>query len=426
MDKIRVIGGKTLKGEVRVSGSKNAVLPLLFSTLLAEGEHVFHNVPVLKDVETVFLLMKSFGCEVERKQGATGTVKIRIPPRLSSIKAPYHLVRQMRAGILSLGPLLARHGRAEVSLPGGCAIGTRAIDWHLQGLRQMGARIELKQGLIFARAEGKLKPARILLDFPTVGGTENLMMAAVLAGGETLIENSAREPEIGELAEYLNKMGACIEGAGGDLIKITPKGSLLPAEHTVVADRIEAGTLLLAGAVTKGNVRIYGCVPEHLDALLFKLISAGFHVKTGTDFVELSSPAQFSAENVVTAPYPGFPTDLQAQFIALMTQAKRGTASLIKETIFENRFMHIPELNRMGADIHLDGPTACVQGGSVLQGAPVTATDLRASAGLILAGLAARGETLIHRVYHLDRGYEFLEKKLSILGANIKRIKNQS
>ena len=426
MDKIRVIGGKTLKGEVRVSGSKNAVLPLLFSTLLAEGEHVFHNVPVLKDVETVFLLMKSFGCEVERKQGPTGTVKIRIPARLSSIKAPYHLVRQMRAGILSLGPLLARHGRAEVSLPGGCAIGTRAIDWHLQGLRQMGARIELKQGLIFARAEGKLKPARILLDFPTVGGTENLMMAAVLAGGETLIENSAREPEIGELAEYLNKMGACIEGAGGDLIKITPKGSLLPAEHTVVADRIEAGTLLLAGAVTKGNVRIYGCVPEHLDALLFKLISAGFHVKTGTDFVELSSPAQFSAENVVTAPYPGFPTDLQAQFIALMTQAKRGTASLIKETIFENRFMHIPELNRMGADIHLDGPTACVQGGSVLQGAPVTATDLRASAGLILAGLAARGETLIHRVYHLDRGYEFLEKKLSILGANIKRIKNQS
>ena len=418
MDKISIIGGKQLRGTVQISGSKNAVLPLLFSSLLAEGEHVFHNVPFLKDVETTCLLLKHFGCEVQRDGS---DLKI-TTGKLKSFKAPYQLVRQMRAGVLSLGPLLAGYGRAEVSLPGGCAIGTRAVHLHLEGLRQMGVEMSLDQGLIVARVKKKLKGKRILLDYPTVGGTENLMMAACLAEGITLIENAAREPEIVDLAEYLNKMGAQIKGAGTDLIQITPKGPLSPGEHTVIPDRIEAGTLLLAGAITKGNVCVSSCVPSHLEALLLKLEAAGFSINVKGQSIELSSPSHFSAVNIVTAPYPGFPTDLQAQFMALMTQAKTGVAS-IRETIFENRFMHTQELARLGADIQLDDHTAVVKGGALLQGAPVIATDLRASACLILAGLVARGETLVHRVYHLDRGYEFLEKKLSALGANIKRLK---
>lgn len=418
MDKISITGGRKLRGTVQVSGSKNAVLPLLFSTLLAEGEHVFRNVPVLKDVETSCLLLKHFGCDVQRD----GTVLRIKTGKLKSSKAPYRLVRQMRAGILSLGPLLASHGIAEVSLPGGCAIGTRAVDLHLKGFKQMGAHIDLVKGIIVARVQGGLKGARILLDHPTVGGTENLMMAACLAEGSTFIENAAREPEIVDLAEYLNKMGAGIQGAGTDLIQITPKRPLLPQEHAVIPDRIEAGTLLLAGAITKGNVCISSCVPNHLDSLLFKLEEAGFYIKISDNSVELSSPKQFSGVNIVTAPYPGFPTDLQAQFMALMTQVTQGVGS-VKETIFENRFMHVQELVRLGADIQLDAHTALVRGGRVLQGAPVTATDLRASACLILAGLAARGETVVHRVYHLDRGYECLENKLSSLGANIKRFK---
>ena len=418
MDKISVTGGKKLKGRVQVSGSKNAVLPLLFSSLLAEGEHVFHNIPVLKDVETTCLLLQHFGCDIQKK-GSVLKIK---KGKLKSVKAPYQLVRKMRAGVLSLGPLLAGHGVAEVSLPGGCAIGTRAVDLHLKGLRQMGVHIELVKGVIVARVKGRLKGARILLDYPTVGGTENLMMAACLAEGCTFIENAAREPEIVDLAEYLNKMGAHIQGAGTDLIQITPKRPLSPNEHTVIPDRIEAGTLLLAGAITKGDICVSSCVPNHLDALIFKLEEAGFFIRTKTDSVELSSPLYFSGVNIVTAPYPGFPTDLQAQFMALMTQATQGVGS-IKETIFENRFMHVQELVRLGADIHLDAHTALVKGGGPLQGAPVTATDLRASACLILAGLAAYGETIVHRVYHLDRGYESLEKKLSYLGANIKRLK---
>lgn len=418
MDKISIVGGQKLRGTVQVSGSKNAVLPLLFSSLLAEGEHIFHNVPVLKDVETSCLLLKHFGCEVQR----AGTVLKIKRGKLKSLKAPYQLVRQMRAGVLSLGPLLAGHGVAEVSLPGGCAIGTRAVDLHLRGLQQMGAHIELAKGIIVARITKPLKGARILLDYPTVGGTENLMMAACLAEGCTFIENAAREPEIVDLAEYLNKMGAHIQGAGTDLIQITPKRPLSPCAHTVIPDRIEAGTLLLAGAITKGDICVSSCVPSHLDALLFKLEEAGFFVRTRADSIELSSPVYFSGVNIVTAPYPGFPTDLQAQFMALMTQATK-TVGSIKETIFENRFMHIQELVRLGADIHLDAHTALVKGGRALQGAPVTATDLRASACLILAGLVAYGETIVHRVYHLDRGYECLEKKLSSLGANIKRLK---
>ena len=420
MDKISIIGGKKLRGTVKVSGSKNAVLPLLFSSLLVEGEHIFHNVPFLKDVETTCLLLKYFGCEIKREENS---LRIKKQKKLQSIKAPYQLVRQMRAGILSLGPLLARHGSAEVSLPGGCAIGTRAVDLHLKGLRQMGAHIELIRGLIVARVKGRLKGARILLDYPTVGGTENLMMAACLAEGPTFIENAAREPEIVDLAEYLNKMGADIQGAGTDLICITPKRILYPTEHTVIPDRIEAGTLLLAGAITRGNICISSCVPRHLDAVLLKLEEAGFFIKVDENSIELSAPSDFSSVNIVTSPYPGFPTDLQAQFMALMTQAKPGSSSTIRETIFENRFMHIQELVRLGADIHLDTHTALVKGGNFLQGAPVTATDLRASACLILAALVARGETLVHRIYHLDRGYENLEKKLSSLGANIKRLK---
>ena len=418
MDKISIIGEHKLEGTVQVSGSKNAVLPLLFSCLLAEGEHIFYNVPYLKDVETTCLLLTHFGCEIQRDKNI---LKVKTG-NLKSLKASYHLVRQMRAGVLSLGPLLARHSEAEVSLPGGCAIGTRAVNLHLKGLQQMGAHIELVQGIIVARVKGKLKGARILLDYPTVGGTENLMMAACLAQGPTFIENAAREPEIVDLAEYLNKMGAYVQGAGTDLIRITPKGPLFPREHKVIPDRIEAGTLLLAGAITKGNICVSSCVPYDLEALLLKLQEAGFFIKINKESIELSSPPEFSAVNIVTAPHPGFPTDLQAQFMALMTQAKQGVGS-IQETIFENRFMHVQELVRLGADIHLDTHTAIVKGGRALQGAPVIATDLRASACLILAGLAARGETIIHRVYHLDRGYEYLEKKLSGLGADIKRLK---
>ena len=419
MDKISLIGGQKLKGEVQAHGSKNAVLPLLFSSLLAKGEHTFHNVPFLKDVEVTCQLLEHFGCQIQR-DGSVLKVQV---GELKSLKAPYQLVRQMRASVLSLGPLLASQGEAEVSLPGGCAIGTRAVHWHLKGLKQLGAKVRLSQGLITARVNTTLKGTRILLDYPTVGGTENLMMASCLAEGRTEIENVAREPEIGDLAEYLNKMGAKVEGAGTDLLRIDPAKVLTPAEHQVIPDRIEAGTLLLAGAITKGNVRVSACVPEHLDALTLKLESAGFTIKTGSDYIDLSSPADFSPANIVTAPYPGFPTDLQAQFMVLMTQAKAGGTSVIKETVFENRFMHIPELIRLGGEIQLDSHTALVKGGASLEGAPVTATDLRASACLILAGLVARGETILHRVYHLDRGYEHLEKKLSVLGAKIKRFK---
>ena len=415
MDKICVKGGGPLKGEVKCSGSKNAALPLLFSSLLAEGVHTFHNVPRLKDIETSCLLLEHLGCVLKRKEGS---LVIRNPGR-RALEAPYQLVRQMRAGVLSLGPLLSKWRQAVVSLPGGCAIGTRAVDLHLKGLRQMGACIEIKNGSIVGTAKGGLKGTCIVLDFPTVGGTENLMMAACLAEGSTVIENAACEPEIVDLAGYLRQMGAEVEGAGTDVVKIHPH-PLSPSEYRVLPDRIEAGTLLLAAAITGGSVRVRDCVPSHLDALLFKLKEAGFDIQTGQGLVELHSPAQFGTVDIVTAPYPGFPTDLQAQFTALLTQAQ-GTGS-VKETVFENRFMHIQELARLGACIRLDGHTALIKGGVGLQGAEVTATDLRASACLILVGLVASGCTTIHRVYHLDRGYENLECKLAGLGADIKRI----
>ena len=420
MDKIKIIGGNSLKGTVKTSGSKNSALPILFASLLAEGDHIFHNVPRLQDVDTSCLLLEHFGCRVKWLSQNTLTINT---SAIKTTKAPFDLVRKMRASILSLGPLLARTGFVEISLPGGCAIGTRSIHLHLKGLQQMGAVLETQKGNIVGKTINKsLKGARILLDFPTVGGTQNLMMAACLAKDITVIENAAREPEIVDLADYLVKMGAVIKGAGSAVIKIQP-GVLTPGEHKIIPDRIEAGTFLLAGAITKGNVVIQDCRPDHLESLTLKLKTAGFSIKNSADGIELSSPSHFSAVNIATAPYPGFPTDLQAQFTALLTQANKGELGYVKETIFENRFMHIQELVRLGADIHLDGHRALVRGGSKLQGAPVTATDLRASACLILAGLSAQGETFLHRVYHLDRGYEKLEKKLLSLGADIQRIK---
>ena len=418
MDKIIINGGVPLQGEVKVSGSKNSVLPLLFCSLLVEGVHVFHNVPFLKDVETTCLLLEYLGCRVSRKQH---TLIISNQKNVKLFSAPYQLVRQMRAGILSLGPLLARYGTAEVSLPGGCAIGTRAINYHLKGLKQMGAQIEIKKGVIVGKVNGQLKGCSIDLEFPTVGGTENLMMAACLAEGPTFIKNAACEPEIVDLSKYLKQMGARIIGAGTPDIEIYPS-QLKSGEHRVISDRIEAGTLLLAGAITKGKIYIRDCPVDHLAAFLLKLKELGFFIETTEDTVELSSPSSCSGTDIVTAPYPGFPTDLQAQFMALLTQAEG--MSTIKETIFENRFMHIQELVRLGADIHLNHYTAHIKGKTPLQGAPVTATDLRASACLILAGLAAQGDTVVHRVYHLDRGYEGLENKLSALGAMIKRKKS--
>ena len=416
MDKMLIQGGRRLKGFVEVSGAKNSVLPLMFSTLLARGRHVFHNVPRLKDVDTACLLLKHLGCQVE----FTGHHLMIDHQKLKTTLAPYDLVRKMRAGVLCLGPLLARYGRAQVSLPGGCAIGTRAVDWHVKGLSLMGADIKIQNGHLTGQSQ-TLKPARILMDFPSVGATENLMMAGCLSTGPVVIENAAREPEIIDLAEYLQKMGAVIKGAGADVITIHPVPCLKPGEHTIIPDRIEAGTLLLAAAITGGSITLRNCCPQHLDALILKLKEAGFLLNTSPREIRLTSPSQPPrGVDIATAPYPGFPTDLQAQFMALLTQV-RGV-SLVQETIFENRFMHIQELVRLGADIRLNGRTARVEGGRKLQGAEVTATDLRASAGLILAGLSAKGESVVHRVYHLDRGYECLEKKLLSLGGDIKRI----
>ena len=419
MDRIKIQGGRPLKGLVKASGSKNAVLPLLFSSLLAKGEHIFENTPALEDVNTSCRLLEHLGCLVQKKGQV---LRVHNPGSLKSVLAPYNLVRRMRAGILSLGPLLAAQGSAKVSLPGGCAIGTRAVDLHLKGLEQMGAEISLKEGYIIGRVKNKkLKGADISLDFPTVGGTENLMLAACLAEGPSVIKNAACEPEIKDLAKYLQSMGARIEGAGQDIIKVQP-AELKASRHKLIPDRIEAGTLLLAGAITKGNVTVEDCVPEHLEALIVKLKEAGFFMETTKNSIALSSPNEFSAVDITTAPYPGFPTDLQAQFMALLTQARPGGKGLVTETIFENRFMHIQELVRLGARVKLDGRRALVQAGTPLQGAPVLATDLRASACLILAGLAAKGLTWINRIYHLDRGYEKLENKLNQLGAEIERV----
>ncbi|NGP52196.1 UDP-N-acetylglucosamine 1-carboxyvinyltransferase [Thioalkalivibrio sp. XN8] len=417
MDKLLVGGGRRLEGEIRVSGAKNAALPILAGALLADAPVRIGNVPHLQDITTTIELLGRLGVGVTVDE----RMRIEVDPRgISSLVAPYELVRTMRASILVLGPLLARHGEADVSLPGGCAIGARPVDLHIAGLRAMGASVEIEDGYIRARA-GRLRGARIVLDTVTVTGTENLLMAATLAEGETVLENAAREPEVVDLAEFLQAMGARISGAGTDTIRIEGVERLGGADYAVLPDRIETGTYLVAGAMTGGRVRLRHARPGHLDAVLGKLQEAGAAVASGPDWIELDMGGRRpKSVNLRTAPYPAFPTDMQAQFVALNSIAD-GTGTIV-ETVFENRFMHVQEMQRMGADIRLEGNTAVVRGVERLRAAPVMATDLRASASLVLAALAAEGETLIDRIYHIDRGYECIEEKLSQLGASIRRM----
>ncbi len=416
MDKIVIHGGRRLEGEVRVSGAKNSALPLLFATLLAPGTHQVANVPDLRDITTVEKLLTVLGARVVRENGAFSVDASRI----QSVEAPYDLVKTMRASVLVLGPLLARLGHARVSLPGGCAIGARPIDLHLKGLEAMGAAISLDHGYVEARAE-RLRGATICLDIPTVGGTENLMMAATLAKGTTVLENAACEPEIVDLAEALTRMGARIAGAGTDTVIIEGVDTLKPLDIAVMPDRIEAGTFMIASAITRGDVLLRGAVPGHLEALISKLREAGVEIAEEGGGLRVKGPEKIRSVDIKTRPHPGFPTDMQAQFMALMALGN-GT-SMIVENVFENRFMHVCELQRMGADIRIEGHTATVKGVRELLGAPVMATDLRASASLILAGLAAENTTEVSRIYHLDRGYEHIERKLKGLGADIERVK---
>ncbi|MBP1751926.1 MAG: UDP-N-acetylglucosamine 1-carboxyvinyltransferase [Geobacteraceae bacterium] len=416
MDKLVIKGGKRLAGDVTVSGSKNASLPIFISTILAPGIHEIHNVPFLRDINTTIKVMETLGAKIE---GNGNVVKLDTT-HIDNHEATYDLVKTMRASVLVLGPLLARLGKARVSLPGGCAIGARPINLHLKGLEAMGAEIHLTHGYVEARAR-RLRGARINFDISTVGGTEHLMMAAATAKGETVLENAAREPEIVEVAEVLAEMGAKIEGAGTDTIRITGVSELRPVVHTVMPDRIEAGTFMIASAITGGDVKIRNMRLEHLDALIFKLQDAGVEISNKDNVVRVKGPRKIKSINIKTRPYPGFPTDMQAQMMALMTVAD-GT-SVISENIFENRFMHVSELLRFGADIIIEGNSATVKGVKKLSGAPVMATDLRASASLILAGLAADNTTEVSRIYHLDRGYESIEKKLAGLGADITRVK---
>jgi UDP-N-acetylglucosamine 1-carboxyvinyltransferase len=416
MDKIIVRGGRPLIGEVKISGAKNAALPILFSSLLTEGVNTYANVPDLRDILSTNLLLTKLGADIEIQNN---TVRIDTGGLIHH-EAPYDLVRKMRASILVLGPLVARLGKARVSLPGGCAIGARPINLHLKGLTALGASIDLKHGYVEASAE-RLKGADIYFDIVTVTGTENLMMAAVTAKGTTVLRNAAREPEIVALADTLTKMGADIQGAGTSVIKINGVSELKPVETTIIPDRIETGTFLMAAVLTKGNVTLLDCEPDHLGALINKLRLTGAEIETAAKTIHATIRGEVTSVDIKTQPYPGFPTDMQAQFMVLMSIAE-GT-SMISETIFENRFIHVSELQRMGADIEVDGNLAIVKGVEHLSGAPVMATDLRASASLILAGLVADGTTEINRVYHLDRGYEGIEKKFAGLGADIQRVK---
>ncbi len=417
MDKILIQGGERLVGEVIVSGSKNATLPIFASSLLAEGENRFHGVPDLKDGKTICEVLKKLGVKIGRGQEGEYLLD---GTELVGYEAPYNLVKTMRASILVLGPLVARAKKAIISLPGGCAIGARPVDLHLKGLEKLGAEIQLRHGYIEAKTKG-LRGAGIYLDGPTVTGTENLMMAAALAKGETVIENAAAEPEVVELAEVLNKMGAKISGAGSNIIRIKGVKKLTATEHTIIPDRIEAGTFMIAAGVTRGNVHIRNCNLDHMEAVVNKLREAGMEIQQEDDGARAIGSKRIKSVDVKTLPYPGFPTDMQAQIMVLMTLAKG--LSVLSETIFENRFIHVDELRRMGADIKVERDSAIVNGVKGLSGAPVMATDLRASASLILAGLAAEGQTEISRVYHLDRGYEKLEEKLARLGAHIRRVK---
>jgi UDP-N-acetylglucosamine 1-carboxyvinyltransferase len=417
MDKLQIKGGARLNGEVRISGAKNAALPILAAALLPEEPVTIGNVPHLHDVTTMIALLGRLGADVTLDDGMHVEVD---PTTARNFVAPYDLVKTMRASILVLGPLVARHGRADVSLPGGCAIGARPVNLHVDGLRAMGAEIEIEGGYIRARAD-RLRGARIVLETVTVTGTENLMMAACLAEGRTVIENAAREPEVVDLAHFLSAMGARIAGAGTDTLVIDGVEHLHGCSYNVLPDRIEAGTYLVAGAITGGRVRARNARPEHLDAVLAKLRDAGATVTVGEDWVEVDMTGRRPlAVDIRTAPHPGFPTDMQAQFAALNTVAQ-GVGTVV-ETIFENRYMHMLELRRLGADIRIEGHTAVIHGVERLSGAPVMATDLRASASLVLAGLVAEGLTEIQRIYHIDRGYECIEEKLGQLGANIKRV----
>jgi UDP-N-acetylglucosamine 1-carboxyvinyltransferase len=415
MDKLVITGGRRLQGEVTISGAKNAALPIMVCSLLASGESTIHRVPQLMDVMTMGRLLANLGAGFHYEKGTVVINAVQI----NRCEAPYDLVKTMRASVLVLGPLLARTGKARVSLPGGCAIGARPIDLHLMGLEKMGATISLDRGYVDAGSKG-LRGSAIYLDMPTVTGTENLLMAASLAKGTTVIENAARDPEVIDLANALMSMGARISGAGESTIEVKGVDELKPLDYTVIPDRAETGTFMTIAGITGGDVLIKGCVPEHSEALIVKLREAGLVIDIGSDGMRVRGSSRPGARPIKTMPYPGFPTDMQAQFMALMAVAD-GT-SVIRETIFENRFMHVAELKRMGADIEIEGGAATVRGVPKLKGADVMATDLRASASLIVAGLGAEGKTTIHRLYHLDRGYERIEEKLKGLGAIVERM----
>jgi UDP-N-acetylglucosamine 1-carboxyvinyltransferase len=417
VDKLQITGGRRLAGEVRASGAKNAALPILAAGLLADAPVTVGNVPHLHDVTTMIGLLAQMGVAVT----VGDRMRVEVDARGLTIPvAPYEMVKTMRASILVLGPLVARHGEARVSLPGGCAIGARPVNLHVAGLEAMGAEVAIEGGYIHAKA-GRLRGARIVLDTVTVTGTENLMMAAALAEGRTLIENAAREPEVVDLARFLNAMGASVAGAGTDTIVVEGRERLGGCEYEVLPDRIETGTFLVAGAITGGRVRVRGARADHLDAVLAKLREAGARVEVGPDWVAADMQGRRpAAVDIRTAPHPGFPTDMQAQFAALDCVAE-GVGTIV-ETIFENRYMHMLELRRLGADIRIEGHTAVIQGVPRLSGAPVMATDLRASASLVIAGLVAEGTTDVQRIYHIDRGYECIEEKLGQLGADIRRV----
>lgn len=416
MDKFLIKGGKELTGTVKISGSKNATLPLIATSLLTKGKTVIHNVPELRDIHTMLKVIERLGAEYKF---SNNTIEIETT-HIKSYIAPYELVKTMRASIYVLGPLLARMGKAEVSLPGGCAIGPRPINLHIEAMKRLGAKIEIRKGFVIAKAR-KLKGAEIFFEKTSVGATVNTIMAAVMADGETILKNAALEPEIGELINFLRKMGANIEGENTDTIFIRGVNKLSPVEYTVIPDRIETGTFLLAGVITGGEIKLENVIPSHIQALIEVLEKMNVKMKIRENFIKLKEPGTLKSVDIKTAPYPGFPTDLQPQITSVLSTVPG--ISVINETIFENRFTHIPELIRMGADIEIDEHIAIIRGKKRLSGAPVMASDLRGGAALVLAGLAAKGETIVDRVYHIDRGYERLEYKLQKLGAHIERIK---
>lgn len=418
MDKLIITGGKPLDGEIRISGSKNSSLPILAATLLADTPTTVGNLPHLQDVTTLIELLGRMGVQLVIDDRMNIEVDANT---ITDFHAPYELVKTMRASILVLGPMVAHFGKAVVSLPGGCAIGSRPVDLHLRGLQAMGADIDVSNGYIHASVKDRLHGARLVLDTVTVTGTENLMMAAALARGETVIENAAREPEVVDLADYINKMGGRVYGAGTDTITIEGVDSLAGARHDVIPDRIETGTYLIAAAATRGRIKVKDTSPHLLDVVLQKLREAGAEIETGDDWISLDMKGRRpKAVSMRTAPYPAMPTDMQAQFTALNAIAE-GTGTIV-ETVFENRFMHVQEMNRMGANIEVQGNTAICRGVEKLTAAPVMATDLRASASLVIAGLVAEGDTCVDRIYHIDRGYECIEEKLQLLGATIRRV----